>query len=245
MAAHLDSVFQQTIAWAKRENISCDSFSSTASTNDFAKEQALKEILPLKLYLADSQTAGRGRKGAQWLNAEPGTTLLSSWSIQLSSPPQHIAGPLVGLALYRAVQHLWPNLNWSLKPPNDLYLGPNKIAGILLETVSAGALHRLIIGLGFNILSHPKEVSGATHLTSEDGLGSKIKAIKWDNFLSKWLDELNLIPSFIVQSELTEDTRHQLLKALNSYPHKTDVYLEISPQGDLITESKTLSWSTL
>ena len=70
--------------------------------------------------------------------------------------PQPIMAPLIGLALLKSCQFVWPNLKLSLKAPNDLFLMHKKVAGLLTESIQQGDKHRLIIGLGMNINDHPQ-----------------------------------------------------------------------------------------
>ena len=43
-------------------------------------------------------------------------------------------------------------------------IGSKKVAGLLLESQSQGASHRLIVGIGFNVASHPEQIPESTHL---------------------------------------------------------------------------------
>jgi hypothetical protein len=78
-----------------------------------------------------------------------------------------VLAPLVGLALYEAAHKTWPDVAFNLKAPNDLYVHDKKIAGILIEAVLGGPSGRdirVVVGLGFNVLSAPSEISHATCL---------------------------------------------------------------------------------
>ena len=97
---------------------------------------AMRENDDLVLFLAAHQTNGRGRGANHWLDTGAGESLLSTWSLSVSSPPQAITGPRIGLALFAAATHAWPSLKFGLKAPNDLYLDGQKVAGLLVETVT-------------------------------------------------------------------------------------------------------------
>ncbi len=105
--------------------------------------------------VADSQTAGRGRRGRSWLD-EPGASLLASIVLRPRLDPVRLpglslaAGIAVAEALTRAAG-LSPRLKW----PNDVLVGGRKIAGILLESRLTGAPESgrvtAVLGVGVNL----------------------------------------------------------------------------------------------
>jgi BirA family biotin operon repressor/biotin-[acetyl-CoA-carboxylase] ligase len=105
--------------------------------------------------VADSQAAGRGRRGRAWLD-EPGASLLVSIVLRPRLEPSRLpglslaAGVAVASALTRAAG-LTPRLKW----PNDVLVGGRKIAGILLESrlsAAAGeARPTAVLGIGINL----------------------------------------------------------------------------------------------
>lgn len=240
----MNSIFSSSQAWAKENAYSFWQKSETESTNDQAKEEAFT-VSEFKLYLTDKQLTGRGRGTNSWGNAKSGSQLLSTWTFLKDHPPQHILPPLVGLALYNTVKKNWPQLEWSLKAPNDLFLKDKKVAGLLIENIQQGERHFVGIGLGFNVSGSPSDIETATHLTSENGTGSLIAEDKWFSFLTdlKYLLEQAVTDS--TTSHLQIEQREELLRALNANPFKKEIYVEVSDQGDLITESGTLSWQEI
>ncbi|HEY1311642.1 MAG TPA: biotin--[acetyl-CoA-carboxylase] ligase, partial [Pseudolabrys sp.] len=126
------------------------------STNAEALERARwRELGPLWI-TALSQTAGRGRRGSAWTS--PKGNLYAS--LLLSDPsPKPLAPQLsfvAALALHDALGDCAPRLGplFKVKWPNDLLLGPDKLAGILVEGQSDGAFN-VVIGFGVNCVSHP------------------------------------------------------------------------------------------
>lgn len=105
---------------------------------------------------AKSQSAGRGRRGNSWISP-PGnlyaTLLLSEPSAPQDAPQLSF---VAALALHDAVAQCAPRLGPMLKVkwPNDLLLGPDKIAGILIEGESE-PLFGVVIGFGVNCANHP------------------------------------------------------------------------------------------
>ena len=137
--------------------------SSTGSTNDLAIESARAGGASGSVFFADHQSQGRGRRGKSWL-AEPNHNLLVS---VLLRPP---AGPLPSAALTLAVglgvRSALATVSATplrVKWPNDVLVGPRKLAGILCEGQLEGKrLSSVIIGIGINVFRArvPAELAG-------------------------------------------------------------------------------------
>jgi len=134
----------------------------TGSTNDTALLAARSGAPHGSLFVADEQTAGRGRRGNAWL-AAPGESLLFS---VLTRPKLELVQTsaltlAIGLALRDAIAPLLKDAV-QLKWPNDLYVGGKKLAGILLESQLQGErLRAVVIGVGLNVASRdfPPEIA--------------------------------------------------------------------------------------
>lgn len=125
----------------------------TGSTNaDLLAE--LPRLTAPTLLIARSQTAGRGRAGRTWLSA-PGRSLTFSLAWKFHAPVQALVGlPLaVGVALADALAMF--SVDVRLKWPNDVLFEGKKLAGILIETASAGHVPHdaswAVIGIGINM----------------------------------------------------------------------------------------------
>ncbi len=109
---------------------------------------------------ARSQSEGRGRRGSVW-TSPPGNLYAS---LLLSEPsPQPLAPQLsfvAALALHDTLCDCAPPLGpqFKLKWPNDLLLGPDKLAGILIEGESE-PVFAVVIGFGVNCASHPLDTA--------------------------------------------------------------------------------------
>jgi BirA family biotin operon repressor/biotin-[acetyl-CoA-carboxylase] ligase len=101
------------------------------------------------LLVAERQTAGRGRLGRDWQSDTDAGLATLTFSLGLPLQPKDWSGLslAVGLSL---VQSLHPAL--QLKWPNDVWLDARKLAGILIETTSVGAVRYAVIGIGVNLL---------------------------------------------------------------------------------------------
>lgn len=238
---------QVTHQWAKTQKISSQYFPSVDSTNLKAKTESFTENSfneHLILYVTDHQTAGKGRGQNTWASTEKGSQLLSTWSFMIESPPHPTVSPMIGLALYRAANSTWPFLNWNLKAPNDLYIDDKKVAGILLETVSQGDDYRLLLGLGFNIVSAPKEINTASALASELSEDTPLLAQDWISFLERLLFEISFSLQLSFES-MNSTSTHALLTALNKHPLLKEKYISLDESGNLATSSKKISWLEL
>jgi BirA family transcriptional regulator, biotin operon repressor / biotin---[acetyl-CoA-carboxylase] ligase len=209
-----------TSTWAKSHQFCTRYSKSIDSTNDIAKKNAFTEDdleNEFILYVTDEQTKGRGRFDRTWSMPAVGSALISSWSFQILKPAKPHLTALAGLALYHAANATWPFLNWSLKAPNDLYIDDKKIAGLLLETVSQGSEHRLIVGLGMNILNAPADIITSTSLLKNLSAKTPLLGEDWILFLERLFFEFSLlIPN--ADNELNSTQLESLLVALNHFP---------------------------
>lgn len=232
--------------WALAQKLPVKYFVETDSTNLQAKNEAFNETAlseHLVVYLADHQSAGRGRGQNTWVSPRVGSQLLSTWSFMIEQPPLPVVSPLVGLALYRAAVATWPFLDWNLKAPNDLFIGGKKVAGLLIETVSQGDEHRLLIGLGLNVTASPS-LPQATSLVQCLGAETPLLGQDWISFLERLIFELSLAIQMSFE-ELNTTSRMALLTALNQHPLLEEDYTEIDEQANLKTESRRISWTQL
>jgi BirA family transcriptional regulator, biotin operon repressor / biotin---[acetyl-CoA-carboxylase] ligase len=131
-----------------------------ASTNDVAKDLAAKGAAEGTLVVAETQSAGRGRRGKPW-SSPPGNLYLSLVMRPDCRPATAVQlGFVAGVALWDAIAHFDdPGILLTLKWPNDVLLDGRKVAGILLESATrpGGSLDWVVIGIGVNTAHHPPE----------------------------------------------------------------------------------------
>jgi BirA family transcriptional regulator, biotin operon repressor / biotin---[acetyl-CoA-carboxylase] ligase len=127
------------------------------STNAEALTRARAgEREPLWIVAAE-QTAGRGRRGNEWVSP-PGnlyaTLLLTDPAAAESAPELSF---VTALAVHDAVVERAPELGaaLALKWPNDVLYDGAKLAGILIEGERAGNALAIAIGIGVNCRNHP------------------------------------------------------------------------------------------
>jgi BirA family biotin operon repressor/biotin-[acetyl-CoA-carboxylase] ligase len=230
-----------TKQWADGHQIFAHYEPSLDSTNTLAKAKAFDASMQtpsLALFLTDHQTAGRGRGQNIWIDDSPGSSLLSSWSFLLPAKPQPTTSCLVGLAVYRALATTWSFLPWSLKAPNDIYLGEKKVAGILLESVAQGERVRLIVGLGINVFSSPENFGIAGSILQFLPPGVPLLGEDWLAFLDRLLFEISGALSNCAEP-LSPSEQMSLVQILNQNPLLKTKYLSIDPNGTLHFEDGT------
>ncbi len=124
---------------------------STESTSTLAMRLCREPMAP-QLILAEMQTAGRGRRGREWLSPFAQNLYLSR-ILCIDSPHTQLVAPslVVGLAVVRTLLALGI-ASCGLKWPNDILAGGQKIGGVLLELTGDPADEcRVIIGIGLNV----------------------------------------------------------------------------------------------
>ncbi len=136
--------------------LSVEVAASVPSTNTRLLELARQGDAQPALLVAETQTAGRGRLGREWV-AVPGASL--TFSLALPYAPADWSGLslAVGLALAEALDPGPAEPRIWLKWPNDLWLREGaggvgrKLGGILIETVAVGENRLAVIGIGLNV----------------------------------------------------------------------------------------------
>ncbi len=116
--------------------------------------------------IADQQTAGRGRRGNNWIS-NPGESITCSIIIKDEDDSLVKKLPLIsGIAIIKGIKQL-TKLNCNLKWPNDILLDSKKIGGILIEKKDG----HFIIGIGLNVNESEldKSIENSTSIRLELG----------------------------------------------------------------------------
>lgn len=156
---------------------------STASTNTVAAGCARAGEAEGLVVMAETQTAGRGRRGRAFFSPG-GTGLYMSILLRPKLPPERavLLTAAAAVAVCRALEGLGeaPSIKWV----NDVYLRGKKVCGILTESaVSAGgaALDYAVVGIGLNI-SEPRGgfpaelggIAGGVSVAPSEGLRERL-----------------------------------------------------------------------
>lgn len=146
----------------------------TASTNADAVRAANEGASHGTLFLADWQSAGRGRSGRTWLSP-PGENLMMSLVLRPEIPAAQLASITLalGLGVADAVTTFVDPAAVGIKWPNDVHVRSKKIAGILVEgAVSSERCDHVVVGIGLNVSQtefDPSIAALATSLALEAG----------------------------------------------------------------------------
>jgi len=128
------------------------------STNDEAMNRAGQGAPAWTVVRAESQTAGRGRRGKSF--ASPPGNSYTSFILRPGGAPGRSAqiALVAGLAVAEAIAELAPDLPTpACKWPNDVLVGGHKVSGILVEAATSGdTVDHVIVGIGINLVSHPE-----------------------------------------------------------------------------------------
>jgi BirA family transcriptional regulator, biotin operon repressor / biotin---[acetyl-CoA-carboxylase] ligase len=140
-------------------------FDQIGSTNAEALSRARDGERGPAWFVTSEQTAGRGRRSRPWV--APRGNLASSILEVMEVAPAVAAtlGFAAGLALEAALRKVSveaamragaDGLKFSLKWPNDVLAGRQKLAGILLEAEAVGASLAVVVGIGTNVVAAPE-----------------------------------------------------------------------------------------
>jgi BirA family transcriptional regulator, biotin operon repressor / biotin---[acetyl-CoA-carboxylase] ligase len=123
---------------------------SVDSTNSYLMRQ--EQAVGVNVCFAEFQTAGRGRRGRQWVSPFASNIYLSL-RLSINSGLGSFEGIslVVGVAVAHALHELSVT-DVQLKWPNDVLWSGKKLGGILIEVVGdpSGVCH-LVVGLGLNL----------------------------------------------------------------------------------------------
>ena len=106
----------------------------------------------MQVCLAESQTAGRGRRGREWVSPFAQNIYCSlGWGFEGGVVALEGLSLVVGLVIVRTLQRYGVS-GLSLKWPNDVLYQDQKLAGILIEMTGDPAGYcEVIIGVGINV----------------------------------------------------------------------------------------------
>ena len=127
------------------------------------------------LVIADTQTAGRGRRGRSWESSSDDNLFFSLLlKPELAPDKASMLTLVMALSVAKGIEEV-TNMNCAIKWPNDIVMNRKKICGILTEMeLDNRTIHHIVIGVGINVnmVEIPQELSDmATSLAIEYGGG--------------------------------------------------------------------------
>ncbi len=131
-------------------------YEAVPSTNEKAKELALKDGKPWTVVHALKQESGHGRKGERWFSPVGGLY----FTVILPKSDIHNLQTLTMLAAFIVAGVIKDNFNLEpmMKLPNDVFVNGKKVCGILTENVIGGEVK--IVGHGHRGKYEYRRISG-------------------------------------------------------------------------------------
>lgn len=122
------------------------------STNSALLDAPVAAPDTLQLLACERQLAGRGRRGRSWLSWGRGSLTFSvRWQFPAGSASPAGLSLAAGVAVVRGCEALGAQ-GITLKWPNDVLLGGNKLGGMLTELATdASGSTAAVIGIGLNL----------------------------------------------------------------------------------------------
>ncbi len=129
-------------------------FETLPSTNQKAKELALKNAPNNTIILANEQTEGKGKKGKPFFSlAHTGIYMSVLIRPNITIYESTLLTAATAVAVCRAIEQT-TDCNPQIKWINDIFINEKKICGILTEAETDfenGSVEHIIIGIGINI----------------------------------------------------------------------------------------------
>lgn len=158
-------------------------YGTVDSTNRLAAEGN-----PGEVFVAEEQTAGRGRLEHRWYS-RPRENLLLSVVLDVTGilPLEVATFPLVaGLTVVKSIGRLLDAASAAtvrLKWPNDVYIGGRKVCGIICERHD----EKIVVGIGVNVrqTEFPEEIAEKATSLAREGV-----TVSVDEMTDRVLEEL-------------------------------------------------------
>jgi len=213
--------------------LQADSTNSVAMRGAILSGQHPEETPEGAVFLAEEQTAGRGRSTHSWYS-ERGTGIYCSFLLRPSMAPAEALwlSLIAAVAVQDAVRET-TGLASDIRWPNDLLIQEKKVAGILTEMSSEGSkVHHAVIGIGVNVNqpNFPEELQAtATSLRQE--AGRELSRIDIAAALIRALDReyralLRAISSPIRTPALRFEPIMRRVESRSSYSHGKTVHVD-------------------
>ncbi len=145
---------QQPVRKQLKELVVADTIDSTNA--EILRRLTAGEAASGLVCTAEQQSAGRGRRGRQWISPYGGNIYLSlGWEFAGGAAALEGLSLAVGVAVSEALASLGVT-EVALKWPNDLLHGESKLGGVLIEMVGdAAGPCAVVVGIGINVKMPP------------------------------------------------------------------------------------------
>ena len=191
-------------------------FQEADTTQSVIKSLARQEAPAGIVACAETQSAGRGRRGRSWAGT-PGKNLTFSVLLRPKLKPGEVQllNLAAGLAVKETLRAMY-NIPAELKWPNDILCRGRKLCGILSE--AAGEPDRIYYaatGIGLNVNMEPDDLPPELRATATSAL------IESGRMLPRWRVLVTLLGAFARYAELL-DTKSGGAELLSIYRRECD-----------------------
>lgn len=230
-------------------------FDEVDSTNIIAAELIKTEKFQEGMVIsARFQRKGKGQEGNYW-ESEAGKNLLVSVILSpefLLAEKQFVLNKIVSLAVAEFIKKILPKEDVKIKWPNDIYIGDEKVAGILINNIIKGDLFEYtIIGIGINV-NQKVFLSDAPNPVSITQLSGKMHDLKealelLTEILNRWYELLRRAQ----HESISEKYLSSLYRMGTFYTYKISdeevmaKIIGISEYGWLVLESKEKKYTSV
>lgn len=237
----------------KYRDIPIDIAQIVTSTNDIAKSAILQGAVHGSIFLAEEQTAGRGRRGREFFSpARTGLymSVVLKPLIQTSDAVLYtLATAVVVCRVLEEELDIKPQIKWV----NDIFYNNKKVCGILTEAssdVESGMIESLVVGIGINVTtteeSFPDQLQTVAGSVTSGKCGF-IRARLAARIVSELLKETEVFSRELILKEYKERSfmlgQDILFYEKNAW-HKAHV-LDIDENGGLIIMDSSHNRRTL
>ena len=220
------------------------------STNLEAKRYAASNSEPLQeipVFIAKSQTGGRGRLGRSFFSPEE-TGLYMSILLPINENliETDLITPAAGVAVCRTIEELstgMPKIKWV----NDVYINKKKVCGILAEGIidsTLGKISKVVLGIGINLFEpkagFPEEIANiATSLFGKNV--ENPESVKYQ-FVGKLLENLEKTLEAAQEKTVMEEYKErsfligEKVTVILGNDHFPALVKDVTEKGHLIVE---------
>lgn len=176
-------------------------FDEVGSTNVMVKKMAEEGANHGLVFISERQTAGRGRRGREWISPRGNCYFSILLRPDLLAEKASMLTLVSALAVAKAIRNL-TGLEAQIKWPNDIVLNGKKICGILTESsTDLEFVNYIVVGIGVNVNQKEftedldeKATSLWLELSDEINRGKLIATIlqEFEYYYIKFIQNLNL-----------------------------------------------------
>ena len=221
---------------------------STPSTNSCASLDLPRDVGRARVWLAEHQTEGRGRRGRSWVSTF-GENLYISIAWRFDLPMTELAGlSLVAGVVVAEVLAQMGLEGHRLKWPNDVLVDGRKLAGILVEASGeADGPSTAVLGVGVNF--RMPEIQGARidqpwidlkQASSVSMSRNRMAGILVDRLIRACRQfSMHRLAPFLDRWALFDGLLGECVKIVHGSQSIAGVYRGIAPSGALVLEDET------